>query len=153
MRAITVRQPWAWAIVHGGKNVENRTRNIAGSYRGPVAIHAGVGPFEQHNQASEALKVAHGSETPSQVVFGAVIGVVDLVDVHRAHPDSGTRCGGLDDMYTWQFCSSWGMAGHFHLVLENPRPLRVPVRARGQLGLWRPDEAVRSAITYQLGGA
>jgi hypothetical protein len=30
MRALTVRQPWAWAIVHGGKDIENRTRNIAG---------------------------------------------------------------------------------------------------------------------------
>jgi hypothetical protein len=42
MRALTVRQPWAWAIVHGGKDVENRTRNLAGSYRGPVAIHAAL---------------------------------------------------------------------------------------------------------------
>ena len=42
MKAITVRQPWAWAILHGGKDVENRTRNIAGSYRGPLVIHAGL---------------------------------------------------------------------------------------------------------------
>mgnify|MGYP001137357808 FL=1 len=42
MRAITVRQPWAWAIVFGQKDVENRSRNIAGRYRGPVAIHAGL---------------------------------------------------------------------------------------------------------------
>ena len=39
MRVLTVRQPWAWAIIHGGKDVENRTRNLAGAYRGPVAIH------------------------------------------------------------------------------------------------------------------
>lgn len=37
MRALTVQQPWAWAIVHGGKDVENRTQ--AWSYRGPLAIH------------------------------------------------------------------------------------------------------------------
>ena len=42
MRVLTVRQPWAWAIVHGGKDIENRTRNVAGAYRGPVAIHAGL---------------------------------------------------------------------------------------------------------------
>lgn len=41
MRAITVQQPWAWAIFNG-KGVENRTRNIAGKYRGPLAIHAGA---------------------------------------------------------------------------------------------------------------
>lgn len=33
MRILTVRQPWAWAIIHGGKDVENRTRNVAGDYR------------------------------------------------------------------------------------------------------------------------
>lgn len=39
-RILTVRQPWAWAIIHGGKTVENRVRNISGDYRGPVLIHA-----------------------------------------------------------------------------------------------------------------
>ncbi|MBB3041198.1 hypothetical protein [Nocardioides soli] len=40
MKALTVQQPWAWAIVHGGKDVENRTQ--AWSYRGLLAIHAGA---------------------------------------------------------------------------------------------------------------
>lgn len=40
MKAITVRQPWALHIMQSGKDVENRTRNIAGSYRGPIVIHA-----------------------------------------------------------------------------------------------------------------
>ncbi|GAA3142327.1 hypothetical protein GCM10020255_022450 [Rhodococcus baikonurensis] len=44
MRILTVRQPYAWQIVHGDKNIENRTRNIAGKYRGPVAIHASLKP-------------------------------------------------------------------------------------------------------------
>ena len=39
MRALTVQQPWAWAIFHG-KAIENRTQQWA--YRGPLAIHAGV---------------------------------------------------------------------------------------------------------------
>ncbi|MET7669386.1 hypothetical protein [Micromonospora luteifusca] len=38
LRAITVKQPWAWAIAHGGKNIENRSRDI--TYRGRLAIHA-----------------------------------------------------------------------------------------------------------------
>lgn len=24
MKAISVRQPWAWLIIHGGKDIENR---------------------------------------------------------------------------------------------------------------------------------
>jgi hypothetical protein len=46
LRVLTVRQPWAWSLIEGGKDVENRSRNIAGSYRGPVAIHAGLARFE-----------------------------------------------------------------------------------------------------------
>ena len=46
LRVLTVRQPWAWSLIEGGKDCENRVRNIAGSYRGPVAIHAGLARFE-----------------------------------------------------------------------------------------------------------
>ena len=39
MKALSVRQPWAWAIVAGWKPIENRT--WATDYRGPLLIHAG----------------------------------------------------------------------------------------------------------------
>lgn len=39
MKAISIRQPWAHAILHLGKRVENR--DWAGcAYRGPVLLHA-----------------------------------------------------------------------------------------------------------------
>jgi hypothetical protein len=41
MKAITVRQPWAWAIINAGKDIENRTWNT--NFRGRVAIRAGMG--------------------------------------------------------------------------------------------------------------
>ena len=40
MKALTVRQPWAWAIVHAGKRIENRTRRT--NFRGRFYIHAGL---------------------------------------------------------------------------------------------------------------
>jgi hypothetical protein len=39
MRALSIRQPWAWLIVNGHKPIENREWRTA--YRGPVLIHAG----------------------------------------------------------------------------------------------------------------
>ncbi len=36
--ALSIRQPWAWAIIHAGKDVENR--DWPTSFRGPVCIHA-----------------------------------------------------------------------------------------------------------------
>jgi hypothetical protein len=39
VKALTIRQPWAWATIYGGKDVENRRWRTA--YRGPLLIHAG----------------------------------------------------------------------------------------------------------------
>ncbi len=45
MKALTVRQPWAWALMEGGKDIENR--KWATTYRGPLAIHAAAGMTRQ----------------------------------------------------------------------------------------------------------
>jgi hypothetical protein len=38
MRALTVKQPWAWAILHAGKDIENRGWRT--HYKGPLVIHS-----------------------------------------------------------------------------------------------------------------
>lgn len=38
MKALSIRQPWAWLIVNGHKDVENRSWQT--KFRGPVLIHA-----------------------------------------------------------------------------------------------------------------
>lgn len=149
MRALTIRQPWAWAIIHGGKDIENRTRNIAGSYRGPVAIHAGLVAYEQNNLASQTHRAAHGTEVDTEIAFGAFIGVADLVDVHLA---SGywrwTGTNGADEWLRGCCESPWAQcqpADHHelvHLELANPRPLPEPIAGRGRLGLWTPSADV-----------
>lgn len=140
MKALTVQQPWAWAIMHGGKTIENRTQNW--NYRGPLAIHAG-NRFSTRGADSDLVHTAwhsHGSHkyTPDDrdaFVYGAILGVVDLVDVH---PESGC-------------CTPWGESAYVehggrerkqivHLVLENPRPLPEPLPCKGALGLWTPPE-------------
>lgn len=46
MRLLSVRQPWAWQILHEHKDVENRIIPTSG-YRGWVAIHAARTPDEE----------------------------------------------------------------------------------------------------------
>lgn len=41
MKALSIRQPWAWAILHTGKSVENRDWYT--EYRGRVLLHASKG--------------------------------------------------------------------------------------------------------------
>lgn len=156
MRILTVRQPWAWAIIHGGKDVENRVRNIAGDYRGPVAIHVALrdddDAFEQEhpmhglifapcpNRASVDHNRHHchwcTQTAPSKYGYkGCIIGVVDLVDVHTADDTEQTKnLRGL-----WPTCSPWAERIGYHLVLANPRPLAEPIPYRGALGLRKTE--------------
>ncbi len=152
MRAITVRQPWAWQIINQRKNIENRTRNIAGKYRGPVAIHAGLQPDKEALRRLP-MRAPEWVTEPRVFDYGVFLGVVDLVDVHEDKPfgdrsDCGPQCG------------SWAEPGVWHLMLANPRPipLHKQFKARGQLGLWTPSpedlEQLQAAIapTITVGG-
>lgn len=152
MRCLTVMQPWAWAIFHG-KDIENRTQ--LWSYRGPLAIHAGqrlsdrgaadprIHRATMHWQREIADRP--GAPVPrlrDELVYGAILGVVELVDVH---PDAGC-------------CKPWGESAYVehggrerrritHLVLENPRLLAEPIPCKGLLGLWTPPADVLEALT------
>jgi hypothetical protein len=111
--ALSVRQPWAWAIIAGGKDVENRSWNSR--YRGPLLIHAG----RALDPDGFAELQARGLEPPAQLVRGAIIGQVRLVDVVRDHE------------------SSWAEPGAFHFLLADPVAFAHPRPCRGMLGLFR----------------
>ena len=150
MRVMTVKQPWAWAIVEGGKDVENRVRNIAGEYRGLVAIHAGLGWSEQGSydwevrratrsvelgyQAGDSQTWAADSVEPEDPRFtrGAIIGVADLVGVNKLS------------------ASKWALQDHWHLELANPVTLAKPIPFTGALGLRRLDPANIARIEGEL---
>ena len=167
MRILTVRQPWAWAIIHGGKDVENRVRNIAGGYRGPVAIHVGLryhydwrsaalddamrpvrNDFARRALAEYGQTVRH--PWPWEESLGAIIGVVDLVDVHlNTDPQGCVPSGSQDGML--RPCSPWAESNAHHLVLANPRPLAEPIPYRGALGLRHLDDDTTARILAQIG--
>lgn len=161
MRIMTVRQPWAWAIIHGGKDVENRVRNIAGAYRGPVAIHVAreidthaiATPSRIHPEfrtaAERYIKRNRDSlkGSPWMGHIGHIIGVVDLVDVHRANGDNP---GELNLCAPYGVCSTWAERTGHHLVLANPRPLAEPIPFKGALGLRHLDDDTTARIEVQL---
>lgn len=138
MKAITLRPPWGWAILNG-KSPENRTRNIAGSYRGLLVIHQGKRPIPADDPGRGLILRLTGRlplvEHPR--TLGAALGIVELVDVHWA--DS---CFHYDEEFDeGRFCTPWAMREQHHLVLRNPRWFPEPIPYRGQLGLWEfPQE-------------
>ena len=115
MYALTVRQPWAHAIIYFGKDVENRSWPTP--YRGPLAIHAGKTYSTDGGRELEAM----GFNLLVDMPGGAIIGVVDLVDVD------------------WNSRSRWAERGQYHWILANPRPLDPPIPMRGMQGLWHAN--------------
>lgn len=141
-----MRQPWAWAIIHGGKDVENRVRNLAGEYRGPVAIHAAkANDVEAWSAMGRTNLAAYLSalDVRESLIGGAIIGVVDLVDVHKAW-DAECWRDALGGSITT--CSAWAEHDAWHLVLANPRPLTEPIPYRGALGLRTLPEDVAELV-------
>lgn len=89
MRTLSIRQPWAWLIVHGHKDVENR--DWATAYRGPLLIHASktVAKGEYLRQQAE-IEHAFGITVPGldALPLGGIVGAVHLVDClsHSSSP-------------------------------------------------------------------
>jgi hypothetical protein len=118
VRALSVRQPWARAIIHAGKNIENRKWNT--DLRGTIAIHA------SGNLDKDAVLPEGINESDIEGLHrGAIIGLVDLVDVVTEHP------------------SKW-FVGPYGFVLENARALPEPIVCKGALNFWGvPPDIVR----------
>lgn len=147
MKALTVQQPWAWAIVHGGKTIENRTQ--LWKYRGPLAIHAGTRLSERgfhHPTYEDAFARATSAVRHRLDVRGAIIGVAQLVDAHVAVPDC------CDSPWAEQSYEEHGGRTRrdlVHLVLEDARPVD-PIPCKGRLGLWTPPLAVLAQLSESV---
>lgn len=136
VRALTIRQPWADAVLEpDGKNIENRTAGFPRSWRGTLLIHAGTG-WSERGAADPRILDLFGFAPSVDRTAGCILGAVDLVDVH-------------DDVGC---CRPWGESEYVeaggavrtslvHLVLDHPRTFDEPIPCRGRLGLWRipPD--------------
>lgn len=130
MKALTVKQPWATAIISLGKDVENRSRLT--KYRGLLYIHAA----KTHSQEGVDFLATRGIfRVPTMATLGKVIGTVDVIDCHHAD-DCWTGSADANNVAHEEHCSDWAMEGLYHWVLANPKPLERPFPAVGKLGIW-----------------
>jgi hypothetical protein len=107
MKALSIRQPWAWLILNAGKEFENREWST--QYRGPLLIHASKTCSQADYMAAQlymADDMFDGIHLPKRedLSTGGIVGVVDVVDC------------------VTQSNSIW-FQGPYALKLANPRPL------------------------------
>lgn len=129
--ALSVRQPWAWAIIHAGKDIENRSWrpvNHGISKRGRIAIHAAKGMTRDEYESASLFMERIGVQCPAakDLLRGGIIGSVEVIDVVE---DSGSP---------WFF-------GPRGLVLQNPEPLEF-IPSVGALGYFRWTLADQSIV-------
>jgi hypothetical protein len=122
VKCLSVRQPWAWLLVNGWKNIENRT--WATNVRGRVAIHAGKTMTRGDYDACLLYIASTGMRVPvppfgdPELQRGGIVGEVEIVDCVTSHP------------------SEW-FEGPYGFVCdpESAKPLPF-VPCTGRLGFW-----------------
>jgi hypothetical protein len=109
MKALSIRQPWAWLIVHAGKECENRTRRF--SHRGPLLIHASATMTRADYEACQIFIGGIADLLPKEkqpgrwwlpaydilrAQCGGIVGQMNVVDCVEDHPSP------------W-FCGPWAL--------------------------------------------
>jgi hypothetical protein len=133
MKALSVRAPWWWAILHG-KPVENRDWYT--NQRGRVWLHASkFWKFEEvQDDWRDVVYMAEkdglilermGKEETAamRAAGGCIVGSVDIVDCVRNHPSAF-------------------FVGKFGFVLRDPVILAKPVPVKGALGFFDVPDGV-----------
>ena len=131
---LSVRQPWVWALLYGGKMIENR--NWSTRYRGRIWIHASQ--RENRQDIEEAVRLVAQSwkcnyrqaleHYREHAQRGAILGEMTLTDCRRL--DELDRSDPLRS-------NPWTEGQWLWLVTE-PVPRDDPWPTPGQLRLWMP---------------
>lgn len=126
MRALTIRQPWAGAIAHQTKRVENRSWKLPAKMHGArILIHAAAKPDKD--------AIVYG---PHLDVYSAVVAVATVTGCHWS--EDGTCCG------------PWGFFKAYHWTLDDVVALDEPIPASGALSFWTPSDDVLTAVQQQI---
>lgn len=120
MKALSIRQPWAWLIAHGYKDVENRT--WATPFRGRFLLHASK-TFDLDGEAwVRATFPAIPLPARGEIATGGIVGEAVLTDcVEGAHPSpwfNGAVAFVLDQRRALPFAPCKGRLGFFDVPGE-----------------------------------
>ena len=160
MRAITIKQPWAYLIAAGIKDIENRTWKCPEKYIGKrVLIHASAKPFANgkcisHWLNEEQYRFVAFTTPPNQQLDtcfldhhnSAIIGSVEIIDCVTNHSsiwaEKSIDCkGGCPDV---ENCPA-GKCPHliYNWILANPILFDEPItNVKGKLGFWKYTHSI-----------
>ena len=127
MKALSIKQPWAYYIAQGIKTKEIRSWTT--KYRGDIIVCSSLKPNEGFKKTSKLIDKKHlliGRDFEEYLHFGYSICVVELYDIKpmKRRDVKDSLVSYSPDLYSWYF--------------RNIRPvINVPIK--GQLGLFNVD--------------
>lgn len=134
--ALSVRQPWAWAIIHAGKDIENRSWQAVNHglrQRGRIAIHAAKGMSrDEYEEARDFMRtLAIECPAPADLLRGGIIGSVEVIGVVSESESLwffGPRGFVLRNPEPCDFIPSIGALGYFEWHSAPPDVVPSPAR-------------------------
>jgi hypothetical protein len=126
LRALSIRGPWWWFILHGGKRIENRSWPTR--FRGPVLLHASksfsLPVFTDDLDYGRRIAESQGITLPP-----VTIGDLRAMGGHIVGTATVTDC-------VTSSASPW-FFGPYGFVLDDVRPVQTPIRIKGALGFFK----------------
>lgn len=139
LRAWTLWQPWASAIIPGPKGIENRPRRLMRIPEGGIwiAVHAGI--TMDWGAVPWVRERWPEMPDPKMLPLGAILGLMhvvrwaSVVDGQQVLPWRPLGCMDDDAWATGPECA----------VIDDKRALPEPILCRGMMGAWRvPNLAI-----------
>lgn len=148
MKALTIREPWAWAILWAGKDIENRKWVPDAKLLRPggrLAIHAAMEPVDNWDEAVAQIHEASGGlfaaidhlrevRVPrwEDMAHGAVVGTVVFDGLGLL-----TRGGTIVSQVSGYVVENpWASSGSAWWRLAEPQAIQPPIPCKGKQGLW-----------------
>ena len=147
MKAISLSQPWCWAILYADKHIENRSwQPPIGMIDQQICLHAAKSwdverrTIGDHYVTPFGYLLALGFDSaPNRKDLYPASAIVGLATIDRIVTVADTL---PDDQKRWFF-------GPFGWVLRDVRRLPTPIPCRGFQGLWHVPDDVLDQVTEQ----
>lgn len=134
MKALSIRAPWWWFILHGGKDIENRDWRFVPKLSGRVLIHA------SRFWTIEDISLDHASAVD---MGGAAITDPQWVEMFKA---CGSIVGSVEVAgYVRESDSPW-FVGPLGIVLRDPIALTEPIPCKGALGFFEVPADIAAQV-------
>ena len=148
MKAISVKQPWAYLLCAGIKGIENRTWELPDKYKGKmVLIHASAKWDDRHRNMShlftndqwEAMdentrRIMAGGVLDTSAIIGSVV-FTDCVINHQSVWAEKTHMAKLGE-HELPSCLYPPYKPTYNWVASDPILFDKPIPAKGKLSFW-----------------